>query len=154
MNALFSFLLLFMAIIYWVFRVIVCLMSTMQLDFFTQPYNADFEIIMLFVIVFCIVLVIKRNIIGPTIYFGVSLAYFGSSLYEKLMATGEFTLIGGSEILLEAIGLIIPLLMFLDILTNKNKMNFAEARKTEWYFGTDKYDRQYDERADKNQYKM
>ena len=47
MNALFSFLLLFLAIIYWGFRVIVCLMATMQLEYFTVPYNTTFEIVML-----------------------------------------------------------------------------------------------------------
>lgn len=154
MNALFSFLLLFFSIIYWVFRVVVCLMATMKLDFFTVPYNATFEIIMLFVMVFCIVLIIKRNIVGATVYLGMAFAYFGSSIYEKIVAGAGLNLISSSEVLLEACGILIPLLMFLDILTNKNKMNFAEARKTEWYFGTDKYDRQYDERADRNQYKM
>lgn len=154
MNALFSFLLLFLAIIYWVFRVIVCLMATMQLEFFTVPYNTTFEIIMLFAMVACIVLIVKRNIVGPTIYLGLAFAYFGSSIYEKIMAGAGMSILGSSEVLLEVCGILIPLFMFFDILFNKNKMNFAEARKTEWYFGTDKYDRQYDERADRNQYKM
>ena len=138
MNALFSFLLLFLAIIYWVFRVVVCLMATMQLEFF---------------MVACIVLIVKRNIVGPTIYLGLAFAYFGSSIYEKIMAGAGMSLLGSSEVLLEVCGILIPLFMFFDILFNKNKMNFAEARKTEWYFGTDKYDRQYDDRADKNQYR-
>lgn len=154
MNALFSFLLLFLAIIYWGFRVIVCLMATMQLEYFTVPYNTTFEIVMLFAIVACMVLIVKRNIVGPTVYLGLAFAYFGSSLYERFMAGASLDIISSSEVILEICGILIPLLMFFDILTNKNKMNFAEARKTEWYFGTDKYDRQYDERADRNQYKM
>ena len=153
MNALFSYLLLFFSIIYWVFRVIVCLMASMQLDYFMSPYNITFEIPMLFAMVFCIVLIVKRSIIGPTVYLGMSFAYFGSSLYEKFMSGVTINVNTAPVILLEAIGILIPLFMFFDILTNKNKMNFAEARKTEWYFGTDKYDRQYDERADKNQYR-
>ena len=154
MNALFSFLLLFFAIIFWIFRVVVCLMATMQLDFFTVPYNTTFEIIMLFVMVFCIVLIIKRNIVGPTVYLGMSFAYFGSSIYERIMAGAGLDILANMDVILEFCGILIPLFMFFDILFNKNKMNFAEARKTEWYFGTDKYDRQYDERADRNQYKM
>ena len=154
MNALFSFLLLFLAIIYWMFRVIVCLMATMQLEFFMVPYNTTFEIIMLFAIVACTVLIVKRNIIGPIVYLSLAFTYFGSSLYERFMAGASLDIISSSEVILEICGILIPLFMFLDILTNKTKMNFAEARKTEWYFGTDKYDRQYDERADRNQYKM
>ena len=100
------------------------------------------------------VLIVKRNIVGPTVYLGLAFAYFGSSLYERFMAGASLDIISSSEVILEICGILIPLLMFFDILTNKNKMNFAEARKTEWYFGTDKYDRQYDERADRNQYKM
>ena len=144
MNALISFLLLFFAIIFWGFRVIVCLMNSMQLEFFAVPYNSGFEIAMLFVSVLCFVLIVKRNLIGATIYLGLAFAYFGSSLYE----------ISGSEVLLEVIGILIPLCIFFDILFNKNKFNFAEARKTEWYYGNDKFDRQYDERADRNHYKM
>ena len=154
MNALFSFLLLFFAIIFWIFRVVVCLMATMQLEFFTVPYNTTFEIIMLFVMVFCIVLIVKRNIVGPTVYLGMSFAYFGSSIYERIMAGAGLDILANMDVILEFCGILIPLFMFFDILFNKNKMNFAEARKTEWYFGTDKYDRQYDERADRNQYKM
>ena len=154
MNALFSFLLLFFAIIFWIFRVVVCLMATMQLEFFTVPYNTTFEIIMLFVMVFCIVLIVKRNIVGPTVYLGMSFAYFGSSIYERIMAGAGLDILANMDVILEFCGILIPLFMFFDILFNKNKMNFDEARKTEWYFGTDKYDRQYDERADRNQYKM
>ena len=104
--------------------------------------------------VFCIVLIVKRNIVGPTVYLGMSFAYFGSSIYERIMAGAGLDILANMDVILEFCGILIPLFMFFDILFNKNKMNFAEARKTEWYFGTDKYDRQYDERADRNQYKM
>ncbi len=154
MNALISFLLLFFAIIFWGFRVIVCLMNSMQLEFFAVPYNSGFEIAMLFVSVLCFVLIVKRNLIGATIYLGLAFAYFGSSLYERFVAGADLSIISGSEVLLEVIGILIPLCIFFDILFNKNKFNFAEARKTEWYYGNDKFDRQYDERADRNHYKM
>ena len=123
MNALFSFLLLFLAIIYWGFRVIVCLMATMQLEYFTVPYNTTFEIVMLFAIVACMVLIVKRNIVGPTVYLGLAFAYFGSSLYERFMAGASLDIISSSEVILEICGILIPLLMFFDILTNKNFIN-------------------------------
>ena len=154
MSGLFSFLLLFMAIIFWIFRVIVCLFATMQLEFFTVPYNSTFEIIMLFISVGCFVLIIKRNLLGAAIYLGMAIAYFGSSLYEKFLAGVGMNVTNGPEILLEGIGLALPLFIFLDILFNKNKVNFGLARKTDWFFGNEQFDRKYDERADRNQYKF
>ena len=100
MNALISFLLLFFAIIFWGFRVIVCLMNSMQLEFFAVPYNSGFEIAMLFVSVLCFVLIVKRNLIGATIYLGLAFAYFGSSLYERFVAGADLSIISGSYTLI------------------------------------------------------
>ena len=154
MVGLFSFLLLFLAIIFWVFRTIVCLFATMQLEFAFVPYNAQFEIILLFITIVSIVLIARRNIVGATVYFGCSFAYFGSALYEKFSAGIPASEIILGDGLMELIGVIIPMLIFLDILLNKNKYNYFEAAKTDWYFQNDKFDRKYDERADRNQYKF
>ena len=57
--------------------------------------------------------------------------------------------------MLAIVGVVIPVLTFIDILLNKNrKAIIGGNNKTDWYYKNDQYDRQYDERADKNQYKI
>ena len=54
---------LFMAM-FWVFRVIVALMAQLNLDFGgITPLNSQLEIILLFVVLVCIILVAKRKLI-------------------------------------------------------------------------------------------
>ena len=51
------------------------------------------------------------------------------------------------------IGIIIALVVVIDIAFERTKTKHFTDNKTDWYFGTDKYDREMDERADKNQYR-
>ena len=61
-------LVLFM-IMFWVFRVIVVLMDELNLDFGgIEPLNASLEIILCFVVFVCIILVVKRKMIGGLLY--------------------------------------------------------------------------------------
>ena len=84
---------LFMAM-FWVFRVIVALMAQLNLDFGgITPLNSQLEIILLFVVLVCIILVAKRKLIC---------------------------------------GLI---------------------KKTDWFYKNDEFDREFDDRADKNNYR-
>ncbi len=63
MTALFSYLITFLGILYWIFRVIVCLLFTIQADFFAVPTDLNLEIGMLFVTVICFVFIFKRSLI-------------------------------------------------------------------------------------------
>ena len=51
-------------------------------------------------------------------------------------------------------GVLIPLFTFLDIALNKHRGNFGADNKTKWFYQDDKYDRKFDERADRNEYKF
>ena len=51
------------------------------------------------------------------------------------------------------IGLVLAILVFFDLVIAKMRKTDPKDQKTDWYFKNDKYDRQYDERADKNQYR-
>ena len=52
------------------------------------------------------------------------------------------------------IGVLIPFLTVMDIFLNKNRAGAAKDKKTDWFYKNKDYDRQYDERADRNQYKF
>jgi hypothetical protein len=148
---------------FWFFRAIVCLEASGKEEFIIVPLNLGLEIALLFATVPCFILIFKRNLIGATFYFGMYGAYFGTALYqsyEAYMGMGEitvdntFVVPNTVNLIVCAFGVIIPLLTFLDILVNKNRNRFNGDKKTDWYYKNSDYDRQYDERADRNQYKI
>lgn len=157
MKSLSNYLILFVAIIYWFFRVMVSLMDSMGKEFICQPLDPTLEIIILFLTVPSILFIIRRNIIAATLYFGMYAAYFGTILYNSLTgmpAEAETWAFGDApSIFCTALGVVIPFLVFADVAIQKSRFSPAD-RDTDWYYGNDKYEREYDERADRNQYKI
>ena len=156
MTSLFSYLLTFFAIMFWFFRAIATVLYQLDMDFFATPLNVNYEILILFATLPCIILVIKRNIVGAAAYFGIYAAYFGTALYEAVveMQVDGITIVNSSNLFAVLLGVIIPLLTFLDILFNKNRTLGNGVKKENWFYGDEKYDRKFDERADRNQYKL
>lgn len=156
MTTLFSYLLTFLGIIFWFFRMVVAINYQMEREFFATPLNQTIEIVVLFASLPCILLVIKRNLIGAAAYFGIYGAYFGTSLYEAFVNAQEvgYTVVNAADLICLVAGVVIPLLTFLDVLLNKHRGNFGADMKTRWFYTNDKYDREFDERADRNQYRL
>ena len=50
-------------VMYWVFRMMVALMAQMHQDFFIQPFDLTIEIVLLFVVLLCLILIVKRVVI-------------------------------------------------------------------------------------------
>lgn len=156
MTSLLSYLLTMFAVLYWMFRVAVSLAYTLSWDFGFQPINPQMEIIILFATLPCLLLVIKRNLIGATLYLGMYGAYFGTELYNIIMGivnNGQAELMNYANALVIFIGVMIPLITFFDILFNKNRSAGKRDKKTDWFYGNEKFDREFDERADRNQYR-
>lgn len=155
MKSLSSYFIMIIAVMYWVFRVIVSLMYAMGKDFICQPLDANLEIAILFLTIPSIIFAIRRNLIAATLYFGMYAAYFGTILYNGL--TGEvgatLTTTDSTSLFITGLGVIIPLFVFLDIVLQKSRFHTPD-RKTDWYFENEKYDREFDKRADRNQYKI
>lgn len=156
MASLYSYLLTFFGIAFWFFRVITTLLYQLDIEFFSKPLNVTYEIIVLFSTLPCIVLVVKRNIIGAAAYMGIYLTYFGTAIYEIFLSTQTigFNLINSSDMLMTFIGAIIPVLTFIDILVNKNRSIGKDSGKGDWFYKDSKFDRNFDERADRNQYRI
>ena len=156
MTTLLSYLLTFFGIIFWCFRVLTTVLYELDVDFFATPLNETLEIIVLFATLPCLLLVIKRNIVGAAAYLGIYGAYFGTALYNQFIGIQEegITIASASDTLVLVVGILIALFTFLDILLNKHRGNFGADAKTRWFYTNDKYDREFDERADRNQYKF
>lgn len=158
MTNLFSYLITIWGIIFWFFRIAVAYCDTADINFICQPMNAQIEIILLFITVPLFVLIFKRSIVGATFYLGSYVAYFGTSIYNTVNNFMETTdgigMVDGLNMFAAILGIVIPLLTFLDILFNKNRLSVSKDRDSDWYYKNEKYDRELDERADKNQYKI
>lgn len=155
MTSLLSYLLTIFAVLYWIFRVVVALAHTLSLNFAFQPINPQLEIVILFATLPCLLLIIKRNLIGATLYLGMYGAYFGTELFNIVMniLDGQAELMNYAQALVIFIGVMIPLITFFDILFNKNRTSGKGDKKTDWFYSNDKFDREFDERADRNQYR-
>ena len=157
MKSLFSYLITFCAILYWIFRVMVSLMYAMGKEFICQPLNANLEILILFLTVPSIIFVIRRNLIATTLYFAMYAAYFGTILYNSLSgaidADTSLSFSDTTSILFTAIGVLLPFLIFLDVFIQRNRFNPTD-RNTDWFYNNEQFDRNMDDRADKNQYKI
>ena len=120
--------------------------------------NIGLEIALIFLTLFCLVLVVKRKLIGAIIY-AVSYGwYFGFGLLSTIYAVlveGKALAIGNSiELLISAIGLILPIMVLLDTLADKTRKLHPVDKKTDWFYKNEQFDRKFDERADRNEYKF
>lgn len=156
MTSLFSYLLTFLGIMYWFFRAIVTILFQLDQEFFATPLNTNLEILVLFATLPCMILVVKRNIVGAACYFGIYAAYFGTALYEAIISSQStgLDIVNTSNMFCILLGVIIPMLTFFDILFNKHRTLGKGAKKEDWFYKNEQYDRKFDERADRNQYRL
>ena len=140
------------AIMFWLFRVYVALMIYGGSEIpFTTP-GIEMEIAVIFITLISIFMIFRRNLIFASIYLGTYFAFFtyGIALMNGNISTNTQLL----NAMLMILGILIALLNFLDVMFNKNRKGSTKDNKTDWFYATDKYEREFDERADRNQYKI
>lgn len=145
-------------IMFWVFRIIVAISAQLNLEFGFVPLNIQMEIILLFVALACMVLVVKRKLIGALIYVLGYGMYFGVDLMNnvtKMLEQGEnpldITVYTGTFVSLLA--MILATAVLIDMLADKARKANPRDKKTDWFYTNEQYDRKLDERADKNNYR-
>ena len=154
--SVYSYMLTILGIMFWIFRAIITAVYSAGGSFPIQPLNLTWEIALIFASIPCVILVLKRNIIGAALYVAVYVSYFGTALYNSMNHVANNLNVNGTiDIIMSAIGIVIPVLTFFDILFNKHRKAIIGGKNdTDWYYTNKEYDRQIDERADKNQYKI
>lgn len=156
-----TWLLVMFMIMFWVFRIIVAVTYELGADFGgIEPFNQTMEIILLFVVLVCMLFIVKRKIIGALIYLLAYGIYFGSDLITGITtlvtATSDVNISNMGLYLntfISLIGIIIPLAILLDLLLDKNRKANPKDKKTDWFFNNEQFDRKMDDRADKNNYR-
>ena len=144
-------------VMFWVFRIIVALMAQLNQEFFVTPFDETMEIILLFIVLLCLVLVVKRKMAGALIYLFAYGMYFGSDVATKLSAlfedASQLGLNDYTALIISLIGIILPIAVLLDLLADKNRKAHPKDKKTDWFYKNEAYDRKLDDRADKNNYR-
>ena len=144
-------------VMFWVFRIIVALMAQMGQDFVVQPFNETMEIILLFVVLVCVVLIVKRKMIGALIYLLAYGMYFGTDVVSKvgllIEDSSQLSASGYLGLIISFIGIILPIAVLLDLLADKGRKAHPTDKKTDWFYKNEQYDRKLDDRADKNNYR-
>lgn len=153
--SMFSLLTGLFAIIFWIIRVAVAFTASMNMEFFLVPLNLHVEIILTFVTLISIILIFKKSMIGALIYLLSYWGYFGMYIYNIFQKAEEIVMLDYLNVAVSIIGVILPFIILVDIgFSQSSKKTTNKTKTTDWYYQNDKFDRQYDERADKNQYKF
>ena len=146
---------------FWILRIAIAVTYAMNIDFGgLEPINQTMEIILLFVVFFSMLLIIKRKLVGGLIYLLAYGLYFGATVVKELSAF--FSVAGDVAInqmgsylntFISVIGIILPIAVLLDLLMDKGRKANPHDKKTDWFYKNEKFDREMDDRADKNNYR-
>ncbi|MGP1608443.1 MAG: hypothetical protein ACTTGJ_01140 [Clostridium sp.] len=142
---LFSYMLNAFAVLYWIFRAYI--VASGGTSGIVSP-NQEIEIFVILITLISIVMVIKRKLFFAAIYLATYFAFFGVYILKMLEGSMD-----SKNFVVYMLGIAIALFNFLDVLLNKNR-KVGQNKKGEWFYGNDKYEREYDDRADTNQYKI
>ena len=145
-------------IMFWVSRIFVALASQLHWDFGgIVPLNENMEVILLFVVLVCTILVIKRKMIGGLLYLLAYGMYFGMDIVNNVQniinAMENIDINLYINLFMSIIGTVLPIAVMLDLVFDKGRKNHPKDKKTDWFYANEKFDRQLDERADKNNYR-
>lgn len=155
MKSLANWLIVIFMFMFWMFRIVVTYMATTGRTFVVSPIDMKVEVVLLFLTVICMALVLKRNPIGGIIYIVMYLFYFGGDLINQvkpMITSKTFDLNLGTNAFFSSIGVILPLVVMIDLLTDNLKK--PEQKDTDWFYKNKQFDRKLDDRADKNNYKL
>ena len=138
-----------------IFRFVVLFTTVIGIDFPVKSANENIEIGMIVLTLLCIILFTKTKLSGAIIYLVSSFAYYGPEFIKLLpvamngvtstdMAVQRFVLM---------IELVIPIFALFILIYDKKQELHPVDKKTDFFYKGDQYDRKYDERADKNNYR-
>ena len=149
-------------VMFWLFRAVVAVCTQYSIDLLgITAYNLTFEIIIAFVTVLCIILVIKRKLLGSLFYLLIYGMYFGEHLFNNIipLIQGELQMTPDlvMNLLCDGIAIILAIFVVFDMVVDKGRKVNPSDGKTDWYFKNEKYDEELkakDKREDKNEYKF
>lgn len=146
-------------ILYWILRVVIAVSYELKWDFAgLVPLNPTMEVILLFVTLLCIILVVKRKMLGGLLYLLSYGMYFGTNVIDNIQnimnaMTGTIEISKYLNLFMSVIGIILPVAVLFDLLWDRERKENPKDKKTDWFYKNEQFDRQLDDRADKNNYR-
>ena len=149
-------------VMFWIFRAIVALCTQFSIDLLgIVSYNFEYEVVICFITLLCIILVVKRNIIGPLLYLMLYGTYFGEHLISNVLPIIQGKAVLSMDVsvnlIADMLAIILAIFVLFDMLVDKGRKANPLDGKTDWYFKNEKYDEELkarDQREDSNQYKF
>lgn len=149
-------------VMFWLFRAVVALCTQYSIDLIgLVAYNFNFEVIIAFATIPCILLVVKRKMVGSLIYLVMYGAYFGEHLVANfiplIQGQAALTVDLSMNLLADLVAIFLAIFSVMDMLVDKGRKANPVDKKTDWYFKNEKYDEELkarDQREDKNEYKF
>lgn len=158
MKSLASWLLVMFMGLFWIFRIIIAFQDQYGKDLGGFiAFNSTIEVILIFVVMLCMILVVRRILLGGIIYFLGYGYYFGGYILTTGLSgimTGGASMGVLQNTFVSLIGLIIAFCVLFDLIIARVRRKDPKDKKTDWFFQNENYDRKYDERADRNEYKL
>lgn len=156
MRTMSNYLIIMLTVLLFIFRLVVVFTSALGIEFMVQPININYEIALLFVMILSIILMSKNKLLGPIILVLASLAYYGPTLLEQItiMSSNTVSMELAVQVIISVVCIVIPIFAFFIIAFAKEQEKRPVDKKTDFFYKTDRYDREYDERADKNNYRI
>ena len=146
-------------VLFWLLRVVIALAYELKWNFAgLVPLNQSMEIALLFVFLLCLILIVKRKMIGALLYLLTYGMYFGTNVTSNIqtildVANGTTDISQYLNLFMSVIGIILPIAVLLDLLWDRERKENPKDKKTDWFYKNQKFDRKMDERADKNNYR-
>lgn len=149
-------------VMFWLFRAIVALCSQFSIDLLgIVAYDLNWEIIIAFLTIPCMILVIKRKLIGSLLYLLMYGMYFGEHFFMNivplLQKQTQLTIDLSMNLFSDSLAIILAIFVVLDMLVDKGRKANPIDKKTDWYFKNEKYEEELkarDKREDNNEYKF
>lgn len=140
----------------FIFRLIVVITTVLGVKFSVISLNVGFELILLVLMLLSIILMVKTKLTGATIFLVGSLVYYVPDLINSFrnLSAVTSTMEGSIQLISSIISLLIPIFAFFIILLAKKQQISPVNKKTDFFYKGDQYDRKYDDRADKNNYRI
>ena len=149
-------------VMFWLFRAIVALCTQFSIDLLgIVAYDFNMEVIIAFITFICILLVVKRKMLGSLLYLMIYGVYFGehfiANLITILQGQTTITVDLSLNLISDLVGIALAIFVLFDMLVDKGRKANPIDRKTDWYFKNEKYDEELkarDQREDQNEYKF
>lgn len=155
MKSFSSYLVVMFMLLFWIFQVVGAVCETLGLGEMIPVINMTYQIPVIFASFVCILLVVKRNVIGAIAYLILHGWYYGMDLYQSIMnlSNGSMGMSDYTSIMISFIGVVLAIVVLMELVWDKNHQKHGGDKKTDWYYGTDEYTREKDEREDNNNYR-